>query len=89
MYFLQLFPFISQVLIKINYENVSLSELSLEGRREQALARAGTEGSTCLGARAGDCCRNTREGPHRQGKMGQEKPGQVTTTVSFHQEISL
>lgn len=41
-----------------------------------------------LEARDGDCCGNTSEGPHREGKTQWEKPDQMTA-VSFHQEISL
>lgn len=81
------FLFFPKFLIKINFENESLSQLSLEERRKRALVHAGTEKKAHLwGAREGDYCENASEEPHREEKMQWEKLEQ-RTAVSFHQEI--
>lgn len=88
MYFLQLFSFISQVLIKINFENESLSQLSLEERRERALVHAGTEKKHISGGPGKVTTVEMQvRNPTGKEKMQWEKLEQ-TTAVSFHQEVS-
>lgn len=76
MYILQLFPFISQVLIKINDENVSLSELSLKGRGERELVHAEPVKTPSLGARAGEYKGGTLQAAAGRGECGRKGQAQ-------------